>query len=189
MNNHNEILKQQISEQIALEEHFYNLLEQQILQIDSEYFEDAKSLLINAAEVLGEHYTALNLMLDSLDQDLLAQLGSSVVNGSAHKNQFLVSDSNIKISKILRDDYSALNLLTISNTLLHTTALALNSEAVASLALKHLENLVPFVIRIGELMPDVITRELQSSSSKINSEVAETALRNAKLAWEKSALK
>ena len=41
----NEILKQQISEQIALEEQFYKLLEQQILEIDPEHFADAKSLL------------------------------------------------------------------------------------------------------------------------------------------------
>lgn len=187
MDNHSEVLKQQLSEQIALEEHLCKIIEEQLSEIDEVEFADARVLLSNTCKVLERHFTPLNRLLDKLDEGLsqASQFKAEPGNGNG-TNMNLQDQRSRRISKILRDDYSALNLITISNTLLHTTALALDSKEIADTALSHLENLTPLVVQIGELMPEVVARELQSESSKIDLGVAQTALKNARLAWRKA---
>jgi hypothetical protein len=91
----------------------------------------------------------------------------------------------MQISRILRDDYAALNHVTISTTQLHTLALSLGARDVAELALTHLENLAPLVVKIGELIPSVTTRELVKEFPSVDQGVAQTALLNTKRAWKK----
>jgi hypothetical protein len=166
------------------------MMEGQISEIDENDFADARNLLIKASEVLANHFTPLNESLDKLEQDTLNARKISVAgNGAGPTKNSLDRKLNYQqISKILRDDYSALNLITMNNTLLHTTALALDCHDVATIALKHLENLAPLVIKMGELVPEVVTRELYSASPKIDLNIAKTALENTKLVWQKSIL-
>lgn len=182
--NHVDILKQQLSEQIALEEHLVKIIEDQISDIDDTNFADAKNLLTKTREALESQFTPLNELLDKLERDALTDRKRAIAgNGGGFKSPLILEQENRRISRILRDDYSALNLITISNTLLHTMALALNCQEVAEIALKHIENLAPLVVKIGELMPEVIARELYSDSPTINQSVAQTALKNIQLAW------
>ncbi len=61
-----------------------------------------------------------------------------------------------------------MNSITMGNTLLHTTALALDSHEVAATALMHLKNLTPLVIKISELVPEVVAKELHTESPIID---------------------
>ena len=181
-----EILRTYLSEQIALEEQLCRIIEDQIAEIDDSDFEDAKDLLTNARQVLERHFTPLNELLDKIEQEALsAQKVSAATNGAGAVPLDLRKNDK-KVSRILRDDYSALNLITISNTLLHTTALALGCLDIAALALQHLENLAPLVVRLGKLMPAIITRELRHETPSVDPSVAVTALRNAQLAWQRA---
>lgn len=138
--------------------------------------------------MLAGHYAALNKILDRVEEKNSASRSSVIAgNGGGFSSPFENEEKTRRISRNLRDDYSALNLITMSNTLLHTAALALNREEVAALALKHLNNLAPLVIKIGELMPDVVARELRTQSIQIDSSVAKTALENTQLAWRNAA--
>ena len=64
------------------------------------------------------------------------------------------------ISKSLRDDYAAFSLAAISYAMLHTTALGLGNQRVASLAERHLTDYAGAIERINEIMPGVVHREL-----------------------------
>jgi len=88
-----------------------------------------------------------------------------------------------RISKTLQDNYSKLNLITMGNTLIHTTALALEEVDVASTALNHLKNLTPLVIELGKLTPVVVMRELENGSYDIDPGAGEMARENVELAW------
>ena len=88
------------------------------------------------------------------------------------------------VSRMLRDDYTALALATISYTQLHTTGLAYQEQEVADVALKHLEDLTPLVIRINEIMPNVVAAELMDEGSGIETEVAGEAVENTQQAWK-----
>ncbi len=188
MTNLDEHLNQYLREQIALEEHLFKGIQDQIAGIDGIEFADAKDLLIKTNQVLEKHFTALNEILDVLDRgtaDSVTKAAAS--NGGGFADPLQQRIEKIRISRIVRDDYSALSLIAISNTLLHATALALRSQEVAKLALQHLENLTPLVLRMGELVPDVVTRELRFHSPTIDLSVAKLALQNAQMAWKKAA--
>lgn len=180
----NESLIQYLREQIGLEEHFCKVMQDQIKEIDVSIFPDAKDLLIKTIDVLEEHFTPLNEMLDRLENHVvqIKKLGVSS-NGSGSVESASIAKKQARLSMMLRDDYSALNLITMSNTLLHTAALALQSNEVAELALKHLQNLAPLVIKIGELVPDVVARELRDKYIKVDINIAQEALKNTQKIW------
>lgn len=90
---------------------------------------------------------------------------------------------NRRVNLMLRDDYSALHLITMSNTLLHTAALAFDAQEVADTALQHLKDLAPLVITISDLLPELIAQELHYQNPSIDPTVGQKALRNAKQAW------
>jgi len=184
MGKQDEILKDHLSEQIALEEHLFKTIEDQISDIEGDDFSDARDLLKSTSKTLEKHFTPLNQLLDTLEKDaLLVRMGSIAKNGDARAHTLNSEKQKRQISKILRDIYSALNLITMSNTLLHTTALALEYDEVAKMALEHLENLAPLVVKIGELIPEIVARELYAESSGINLAIAKTALLNTQRAW------
>ncbi|GEM_PF-3119370 len=186
----NSLLKKYLEEQIGLEENLFKVIEQQIAEIDDTEFADAKRLLTETKQVLERHYVPLNKALDQLEKDADIAIrnaadnnGHNGHNGHNPDSSFIQNKKRRLISRLLRDNYSALNLVTMGNTLLYTTALALGCQEVASIALKHLENLAPLVVKIGELLPDVATRELRSESAEVDLAIAQLALKNTQAVW------
>jgi hypothetical protein len=188
-NNLSLLLQQRIGEQIGIEEQLCRVIAQQLLELENTPFAEARDLLRQTQQLLEEQFAPLNQLLDRLEQDAvrareleITTNGSALISGSAtYKKKWL------PISQMLRDDYSALNLITISNTLLHTIALALDSSEVASLALKHLQDLAPLVIKIGAQVPEVVALELQAETGTIDLSVAQKALSNTRQAWQNAA--
>lgn len=88
------------------------------------------------------------------------------------------------VSTMLRDDYTALNLAAYSATMLHTTALAFFDAAVAASALKQLEELTPLIIKLNELGPVIVAKEL-TDEGHVEAGAAEEAVRNTQAAWQK----
>jgi len=176
-----EMLKQHLGEQIALEEHLCKIIEEQIIDLEGPEFADAKQVLRETIEVLENNFQPLNAILSKLEEGV----GSKSVkgNGVSLHHSLELAQNKRKISRMLRDDYLALNLITMSNTLLHTTALALNHEDVAQLALKHLKRLAPLVVRLGKVFPSVVFVELNMlnmGDTKFDTSIVHTALRNIK---------
>ncbi len=89
------------------------------------------------------------------------------------------------LSRLLRDDYTALNMASFSYTQLHTTGLAFHDEPVAKLALQHLNELTPLIMHINEIIPHVVVKELQDEGP-IDASVAPTAVSNTQHAWKPS---
>ena len=142
---------------------------------------------MHTKEDLERHFLPLNEILERLERSTItSQFQSVSSNGNAPLSKENQNQSSIRLSKILQEDYSALNLITMGNTVLHTTALALKCENIASLALEHLQNLAPLVIRIGELLPLVVARELRTVSPQVDLSVAQLALKNTQLIWQKA---
>jgi hypothetical protein len=90
-----------------------------------------------------------------------------------------------QVSKILYEDYIALNLAIIGNTFLHTTALAANFNSIANTALDHLENLTQYVILMSEIVPKVLARELLEQYPDTRNDISELASKNIQNAWRK----
>lgn len=183
MKKENQILAQYLREQIALEEHLCKVIQDQIATINEASFQDAKEVLEAASQLLELQFMPLNTALDAYEHS--AEYKTDM-NGNYHPPSHEPSPRRMQISKMLQDDYAALNHVTISNTLLHTLALALGETDVAKLSLTHLENLAPLVVRVGDLVPRVTTRELSKEYPSVDPNSAETALGNTKRAWRKA---
>ena len=90
-----------------------------------------------------------------------------------------------RVSRILRDDYTALCFATVCYEMLHTTALAVGHGEVANLALSHLRDYTPAVMAIAQLLPEVITDELtREGKMSGNGSIARLAAKNVQDAWQ-----
>lgn len=92
-----------------------------------------------------------------------------------------------RISRMLRDDYTALSYAAMSYTMLHSTALAAGEAEVADLALRHLRHLTPLIVEISQIMPEVVINELADQDSAVDEGVAKAALNNTQRAWNHEA--
>jgi len=125
-------------------------------------------------------------MLDRLEQAAQSARKSPVALSLVSVDGLRRDQANERVSRILRDDFSALNLIAMGNTMLHTTALALNYQDVATVALEHLRHLTLLVFKLRELMPRVVAREAVDHSGTIDpSLIGQAAVRNLQLAWNK----
>jgi ferritin-like metal-binding protein YciE len=89
-----------------------------------------------------------------------------------------------RVSRMLRDDYTALCFACVCYEMLHTTALALGHREIADLALEHLRDYTPAVMALGELLPEVVTEELRREGKIAAGEpVARVAAENTREAW------
>ena len=90
-------------------------------------------------------------------------------------------------AKGLRDDHVALNLVYISYTTLHTTAVALGDAETASLAKRAMIECANFVREIDALVPATVFRELQDGDfGSLDSSAPEQSRAAYREAWNGS---
>lgn len=87
------------------------------------------------------------------------------------------------VSRMLRDDYTALSLGAAAYSMLYATALALRDARAAALAQRHLRELTPLVMRLGQVIPSVVVAELGEEFPNIDAGAAERAVAATVEAW------
>jgi len=187
MASYKKIINQHLAAQIDIEEHFSAKIQEALEEIREESFVDVKDLLIRIREVLESNYTLLNKAMDKYDEPEPVQHNGhagSGTNGAILDQAKSLEKKRSQVSRILRELYSDLNKITVANTQLYTMGLAFKSEDVAELAMKHLEELAPLVIKVCEIVPEVITRELKMDEPQIDITVAQKALADTRILWK-----
>lgn len=87
-------------------------------------------------------------------------------------------------AKGLRDDHVALNLVYMSYTTLHTTAIALSDQETAALAERSCIEVAKFVTEVDHLVPSTVFRELQDDDlGTLDATAAERTLAAIRKAW------
>ena len=76
------------------------------------------------------------------------------------------------VSRVLRDDYTVLSLASTAYSMLYTTGIALRSEPVADLALRHLRDVTPLIMKLSHIIPAVVVAELTADFPEANQEAA-----------------
>lgn len=89
------------------------------------------------------------------------------------------------VSKILRDNYTALSLAQVSNSMLHTTALGVGDQLLAGATLRHMKEIAPLIIEVGEAILPVVEQEL-SEEVTVAAGSSATALENLRQVWSRS---
>jgi ferritin-like metal-binding protein YciE len=156
-----------VSDMLALENHIAQPLQRQLGLEDTKKFPGALAVITSLKGLNDSHVTAL--------EQCLQQLGGHEASGvkSAWSSLLGVGAAAIdsvrktKVSKNLRDDYTALSLSTISYTMLYTTAVGLGDTATADLAKRHLADYAQLVMTINQVIPEVVLAELQIDGQNV----------------------
>lgn len=145
----------------------------------------AKRVVDEAEDRIDRHIAALEDAVRRYGGESTAKKAVGAVMGAAAG--LLDKARDDKVSRILRDDYTALSFASVCYEMLHTTALAMQDAATADLALRHLRDYTPMVMQIGEVLPGVITDEL-TREGKVSAApgAADQAVRNTRSAWSEA---
>jgi len=187
MEERDDILVKYVSDQLAAEHHTLDVVASQLGDEDLNDFPQAKEILERIKLVLKEHVTHLQQHLEQDLQQKGGTLSSKVKVAVTEVTGTIIGLYNKirteKVSKMLRDDYTALSMCSLTYTMLHATALALKSEKTARIALEHLNHLPKFVIELNSVIPSVVVEELGQRGIVLDFQADEKALAESQEAW------
>ncbi len=181
--NERHTIRTYLSDALALERHINQPLGHQLEMEDTAKFSDAVRLISNLKARTERHILDLEAQLEEAGgetspvKSAWAQLlgaGAAALDGVR----------KTKISKNLRDDYTALALATASYTMLNATALGLGDKSTAKLAQQHLEDYAQIVVQISKALPGVVLEELALDGEHVLISAAQIAEQNTANAWK-----
>lgn len=178
-------LSDYISDMVTLENHIEEAIDRQLNQVkDDQVALDAVNGFHDLVKRQRDAIRALREEYGGTAGSPIKEAGAALVGKAAGLIDNIRTEGN---SKVLRDDYAAFNLAAVSYTMLHTTATALGDKRVADLAAAHLRGYAGAVIRINQIISDVVVSELAKDDHKVNTAAADTTRKITDQAWQASA--
>ncbi|MES2597614.1 MAG: hypothetical protein V4662_19865 [Verrucomicrobiota bacterium] len=178
-----DILQMYVNDMLALEQDTAKALASQSED------EDVKKLPVSAVLVLDLAAAAQARVaaLDSLAKDLGGGVGKAVKDALGSVAGVLAGlYAKVRkhpVSRMLRDDYTALSLAVEGYSMLHTTALALRDPRVAALAERHMTEITPHVMRLAQAIPAVVISELAEDFPGLERSAADQGAAANQAAW------
>jgi ferritin-like metal-binding protein YciE len=180
-------LQKYVSDMIAVEDHISNAVKRQTEHEEVYKHHPQASQIINqVAQMTEQHSEHLKQHLDTIGGDSakgIKEVATSALGVVAGLYDKIRTES---VSKMLRDDYTALNLAAVSYTMLHTTGLALRDQVTADLALRHLKHYTEIIMQINQIIPNVVVEDLRDDVPMINEASVQQAMQNTQDAWRPS---
>lgn len=186
MSENQETLLQYTGDMLSLTKHTHEAVERQMADDDVKKSAEASRIINKIDGILEAHISSLDAHMKELGGDATSPVKEAVgslLGVAAGLYDRVRTDT---VSKMLRDDYTALSLAAISLTMLHTTGLALKSQRTADLAKQQLLAISPIIVEISEVMPHVVVPELMDAGEVVDAGVAEQAVKNTQEAWKPS---
>jgi ferritin-like metal-binding protein YciE len=172
-----------LSDMLALEQHINAPIESQLNSKDHSENPEAMRIISGIKSVSQSHITALEAQLKAAGGSAAHPVKSAwsqlLGGGAAALNQM----RKTKVSKSLRDDYTALSLASISYTMLHATAAGLGDQSTATLAKRHLDDIAPIIVDISKTIPAVVLAELQDDGENVSISAATLTQQASNQAW------
>ena len=187
MSDRKETLQQYVSDMLALERHIHEAVRRQRDDEKVGQHLQAQQLISRIESTLDEHIEHLEQHLESLGGEPAAPVKNAVSAVAGMAAGLYDKVRSDPVSKMLRDDYTALSLAAISYTMLHTTGLAMTDHKTADIALEHLTHWTPLIVEISEIIPLAVVRELSDEGAMVSAQVGQEAIRNTQQAWTREA--
>jgi ferritin-like metal-binding protein YciE len=172
-----------LSDMLALEQHINAPISSQMNSDDHRSSPEAIRIIGTIKSVSESHITALEAQLKAAGGSAthgVKSAWSQLLGGGAAA---LNNVRKTKISKSLRDDYTALGLAAISYTMLHATASGLGDRSTAALAKRHLDDIAPIIVDISRTIPTVVLEELQDDGENVTITAAQLTEETSDQAW------
>ena len=171
-----------VGDMAALESHIEEALDRQLIEVRDDPV--ALAAVRDFHDMVKRHRDTLKAMEEETGKTIgtpIKEVGAALIGKAAGIIDLLRTEG---ISKGLRDDYAAFNLAAISYSMLHTTATALGDSRVASLAERHLRDHADAIMRINEIMPGVVIRELEKDGHRADNAAVEATRQAVLRAWQ-----
>ncbi len=176
-------LQTYVSDMLALERHVRMPFETQSKDDDFQNYTGAGDIVTRLLQLSDRHIAALGDSLSALGGHEASPVKSAVADFEGAVAGAIDKMRKTKVSKALRDDYTALALCTAGYTMLQTTALAMNDQSVADLATSHLTDYAQCIMSIGNALPAVVLQELRDTGLSVDESAAEPARQAVERAW------
>lgn len=177
-------LQTYVSDLLALEQHIGKPLDGQVASDATKEYAQALTVIQSIKTQNEAHQAALQQSLDRLGGHAASPIKSawsSLLGGAAAA---IGASRKTKVTKWLRDDYTALALASMSYTLLHATAVGLGDTATASVAKQGLTDYARSVMQINQVVPEVVLGELQEDGETVVSGAADTIRQQTNEIWK-----
>ncbi len=177
-------LQTYVSDLLALEEHIGKPLDAQIAADSTKQYAQALTVIESIKTVNESHQAALKQCLATLgghEAGPIKSAWSSLLGGAAAA---IGASRKTKVTKWLRDDYTALSLATMSYTLLHATAVGLGDSATAATAKQGLADYARCVMQINQVIAEVVLGELRDDGETVQTGAAETIRQATNEVWK-----
>jgi ferritin-like metal-binding protein YciE len=182
-----DILQQYVSDMMAVEEHIGTAVKRQAEDKDvSKNNPQASQLIQQIARHTEQHAQRLKEHLEAIGGDPakgIKEVATAALGAVAGMYDKIRSE---KVSKMLRDDYTALNLAAVGYSMLHTTGLAVQDHATAALALRHLKDYTSIIMELNSAIPSIVVAELKDNDVVIVESSVRQAVQNTQDAWKPS---
>jgi len=177
-----ETIAQYVSDMAALESHIEEALDRQLKEVVGEPI--ALAAVQEFHDTVKRHRDSLRDEVDNLGVPVggtIKAVGSALLGKAAGLIDLVRSEGT---AKSLRDDYAAFSLAAIGYSMLHTTSLSLGNTRIASLAERHLQDQANMIMRINEIMPDVVVKELKEDGLQVEKGAASSTRKVVAEAWK-----
>lgn len=180
-----DIINDYVTDMAAVEKHIHDAVERQLGSDDTQKHPDAVRVLSTLRTTLQGHVRSLEQFNDRTEDGGAKEAIKEAVAGAlgvaaGFYDQIRGTD---KVSRMVRDSYTATSLAAISYHMLYTTALGLKSNELASLALRNLKELTPILVDLSKVVCSVVATELANEGRSIDATVADEAVRATQEAW------
>jgi ferritin-like metal-binding protein YciE len=175
-------LKTYTSDLLALETHFLNAVKKQ-KSSESVKDEIVIDLLHELDKTISKNTSELETYLDSFENKTLDDIKSKLASFAGSVAGLIDNARSDTVSKIVRDNYTALSMITVGYTMLHTLALANDDNSLAEISEKHLKECTNMVTEISKVVPLAVANEVIDDKDKAE-EIGQKALHNTQQAWK-----
>jgi len=178
-----DVLQQYVGDMLAVDKHIHEAIRRQRDDANMQEHSDAHHLVARIEATLDQHIEELEQHLERLGGSTSSPVKDAVSSALGAVAGMYDKVRSTTAAKMLRDDYTALNLAAISYTMLHTTGMALHDQTTANLALRHLQALTPLITGINRVVPLVVAYELIKDEVDVDTTVGPEAVRLTQQAW------
>jgi hypothetical protein len=180
----NEILRLYSSDLLELQRHIVDVVKDQTDQEEVRRYPEVQQLVTKIQDTVGRHFNELEQGVESLGGEkssLLKQAMGRVAE--AAMEMVIKAEGSEKCSKVLRNNYLALDAASLGSLMLYTTAVAFNNDRIGEISERHFNELSSLAVEIREMVPEIVVKEFADQGYSVNSKVTEEVNRKAQQAW------
>ena len=184
MKTRNEAIRKHLSDMLAVESHIKEAVERQLEEDEVLKHSEATALLQKISLTVSTHCEKLEAVSEAYGGDLQAQIKQTITELVGAVAGLYNKVRQHELSRMLRDNYTALSLSAMSYTSMHAFGLAIREPQIAALAQQHLHDLTPLMVELSKVLPDVVVLEVaEESDFEVDVTVGQQAVDNTQEAW------